>query len=1040
MSDLELCIDSVECEYPGFVTECFSFSNERFNLSARINIDGFCSLLFNKQLFVWNCAQQDRSKLPKCYRLPVPSTGLSYDDSSICFYKRDGQKLPGVLVISPEGTIRHWPEIGDAYKDQVVELNSEVAFSIVHIESTDYVHRFLLSTTTSSFFVIEILNSASERPNQLTWFNLDLNKKRAFTRRMSVLLWGSPITEKLNKTLILPTPINDIELVCIYSDSLHFYSIKKSSTIGEVNVCDAAYIHFSSELKSDVSFLKKNYQISILDSVLFNDGVLFLMAMVNSLDDELSLALGFISMGNLNARKELDKFNIFDCSTIKIDKDTLSRTTLHAPTANDYCVLIFTKDVVAVFNPLSEDKSQPYITPFDDELLGSGVYESQCYIILKNIGVSTIRILPRDYDLSFWTKFHSHLEPIEEFPKDNKSLLKKSFAAFCSKNLKLAESPVKSLLSGIIDGLSDLIINFVKQILDDAPMNDPRWNPDNKTNLDETISRDRSSLMLLRDQLIDKLAFYKMYIIFLNHFDITSKLSSSMPTFENRSAKAMLVEFGEKLHCMLFFVELIIGYSLPFIEDLVRKIARICAARSSSAINTQLSDYDHFCKEITRVDQFILSITNSESDEFAKNAGNMIMKKEMIMQLSAFFVTIINAITRVREEAWSIKLDENASTWLNHPPFLNNFIRHLTLTLDLLSTGKLDKESYASILEQNVYIARFVLGEQNRWQRDNSSIINRFYDLGEKALAVSLAEEFLDFTTLIRHCYESRSENEQRNLLEHYKKQFAKNDFDLFLYEYYRKKGMVSHLLEEKGGRVENFLSSYENINWIKNISNGEYDKARDILKAMSYESIDASKKQSLLSLGKLAAICSGKQDPIEMSELNHGLRLLIHQKKISPVIQRRINPQNRPLNVDEIVNADLQEETLEGYLKALLVAAVLLESPQSDPQRNSASLEDIKERIWHSALSKDNWSTFPVNESFEQNADESFFANLLGRFIELAIPKRIKKELIPEANTIFESFVASQRGINSESRKLVRHFLGTTIEASQRVLENIEA
>lgn len=85
--------------------------------------------------------------MPRCYRLPVPSTGLSYADSSICFYKRgsflymrlynllEGQKLPGVLVVSPEGTIRHWPELGDVYKDVVVELNSEVAFSIVHMES-----------------------------------------------------------------------------------------------------------------------------------------------------------------------------------------------------------------------------------------------------------------------------------------------------------------------------------------------------------------------------------------------------------------------------------------------------------------------------------------------------------------------------------------------------------------------------------------------------------------------------------------------------------------------------------------------------------------------------------------------------------------------------------------------------------------------------------------------------------------------------------------------------------------------------------------
>jgi hypothetical protein len=67
---------------------------------------------------------------------------------------------------------------------------------------------------------------------------------------------------------------------------------------------------------------------------------------------------------------------------------------LHAPTANDYCVLIFTKDVVAVFNPLSEDKSQPYITPFDDELLGSGeFFHKVCFMARCNRMARMLAIL-----------------------------------------------------------------------------------------------------------------------------------------------------------------------------------------------------------------------------------------------------------------------------------------------------------------------------------------------------------------------------------------------------------------------------------------------------------------------------------------------------------------------------------------------------------------------------------------------------------------------------------------------------------------------
>lgn len=38
---------------------------------------------------------------------------------------------PGVLAVSPEGVIRHWPVVGRQFNDSVVELQSEVALSLL---------------------------------------------------------------------------------------------------------------------------------------------------------------------------------------------------------------------------------------------------------------------------------------------------------------------------------------------------------------------------------------------------------------------------------------------------------------------------------------------------------------------------------------------------------------------------------------------------------------------------------------------------------------------------------------------------------------------------------------------------------------------------------------------------------------------------------------------------------------------------------------------------------------------------------------------
>lgn len=54
---------------------------------------------------------------------------------------------------------------------------------------------------------------------------------------------------------------------------------------------------------------------------------------------------------------------------------------------------------------------------------------------------------------------------------------------------------------------------------------------------------------------------------------------------------------------------------------------------------------------------------------------------------------------------------------------------------------------------------------------------------------------------------------------------------------------MVNNLLAEKGDRVETFLASHENIQWIRNVENGEYGKALRILKSMSSQETDPKKK-----------------------------------------------------------------------------------------------------------------------------------------------------------------------------------------------------
>lgn len=81
------------------------------------------------------------------------------------------------------------------------------------------------------------------------------------------------------------------------------------------------------------------------------------------------------------------------------------------------------------------------------------------------------------------------------------------------------------------------------------------------------------------------------------------------------------------------------------------------------------------------------------------------------------------------------------------------FIQHLNMAFGLLSqksshnTSGAEKAGLISeymddILVASECLARLVLNEQDQCQRNNSQIIARFYEIGETALALKLAEDF----------------------------------------------------------------------------------------------------------------------------------------------------------------------------------------------------------------------------------------------------------------------------------------------------------
>jgi hypothetical protein len=140
---------------------------------------------------------------------------------------------------------------------------------------------------------------------------------------------------------------------------------------------------------------------------------------------------------------------------------------------------------------------------------------------------------------------------------------------------------------------------------------------------------------------------------------------------------------------------------------------------------------------------------------------------------------------------------------------------------------------------------------------------------------------------LIRHSHAVHTDEERHAYLEALKEKFKERNFDICLYEFYRKNNMVEFLLEERGDRLDSFLANHENIAWIRSIESSMYGKARGLLKNLIFGAKTADKKATIAALAKMCALCEDNVDHNEVAFLTSILTLVEHQESIDKTIAK---------------------------------------------------------------------------------------------------------------------------------------------------------
>lgn len=115
-------------------------------------------------------------------------------------------------------------------------------------------------------------------------------------------------------------------------------------------------------------------------------------------------------------------------------------------------------------------------------------------------------------------------------------------------------------------------------------------------------------------------------------------------------------------------------------------------------------------------------------------------KMQIISEVGAFLNLIAKGVNQAESSQQVLKVEAGGSTWLYQNQILIQFIRYINVAFDYFVT--LESEDPQVLISNIVFLAKFILGQQNTWQRENSHIIEKFVEIGRPDIAVELAEEF----------------------------------------------------------------------------------------------------------------------------------------------------------------------------------------------------------------------------------------------------------------------------------------------------------
>lgn len=888
------------------------------SISVNIVKEGWAWLVCGRRLFVWKYVQTKKSRI-ESFELQLPGSDLLHKADLVCLVSYKSTHVPGIVAVSPEGTIRYWPSIAhDGHFIETVagDLQGQECFSLTDIEPLGYI----LGTTTSSLSHIYITSSSIV----CRTLKIPQGVLAGFGQRVTSFIFGALPSSNSNENKPLTKIIREksssdeaviFVLAGTYLQKWSLVDFQTEKLICEYDLEKAITDSYLSTVWNPGKTHPNQLKMWFIDMELQENLILILVAALNQdVSHKLYYAIAVIDVMNISSNQE----------NLKITKFTVLRS--HTPnySSNNEANLLSLKmitnvessDVIYIY-----DKTRIFCCQYNNDvidlisftnresqILGAGVFEGNPLLFTSRDNLVAVK--PKD-NINQLIETYKATPSIIKAPKMSGNPienLRSAFRMYRRKETRECSAYIAAFLANFDkpsseSGSDEFILKLSQELCDESPSTDPRW----LDNLNLRANREAMSALILK-QLEEKLDVHRQFLDFLKVVRIWSQLSLVNYNGCVSPTKLILCEHEEKIVMAIAIKNL-----HQELDDIFEPaIDRLIDLRREESEESHLSANDRFYRQVTKIHEILPVLIQFEEEELLACMNSPKDGLKLVLTISDIVINVFHEVRRFKASNPEL-YDNLAAKNIEYVPLtatvgpngirtsllkqLDVLIKNSTRT-DAVLAGQDDETQLKGIIYQKIVdISDIILeGYVNHLKTiDETSerfkLINKSFDADRtqciKPLlqakqyerACSLAEKYHDFETLVRSC----EELDNKTKLNRYVEEFKEKGFSEFLFKWYMKEGKQGKMLTTRSQDLSNFLKDHDDINWLHYIGMDKFNDAANslqILAAKTDENIN--KKKTLLSLSKLCLLTNGDQDQDQIEDINKQLEEILVETELS--------------------------------------------------------------------------------------------------------------------------------------------------------------